>query len=188
MPGGEREGFTFTPYQQAYDDYGLIVYYHPYFTPDAGVTDSVSAPDALLTFDQGTGGYYAITDSGDIDYYNPADPMFGGTYTVTNLTGLGSTLNANTGKLLSMKGRNNNSLNFSSSAITSNTGKSVSITRDPMRAVSIHASNRSTASGCPPTACRRWSTASANRPERPKAQPKAAWEGERSGRAMTASK
>jgi YD repeat-containing protein len=130
MPGGEREGFTFMPYQQAYDTFGLIVYWHPYFVPDPGVLDTLTAPDALLDKDPATGDYYSITDSG-IDTYNPADPNYGGTYTVTDLSGLGSTIDATSGKLLSMKARNNNTLTFSQNAITSNTGKTVTITRDP---------------------------------------------------------
>jgi YD repeat-containing protein len=130
MPGGEREGFTFMPYQQAYDTFGLIVYWHPYFIPDPGVLDTLTAPDALLDKDPATGDYYSITDAG-ISTYNPADPNYGGSYTVTDLSGLGSTIDATSGKLLSMKARNNNTLTFSQNAITSNTGKTVTITRDP---------------------------------------------------------
>jgi YD repeat-containing protein len=130
MPGGDREGFTFMPYQQAYDALGLIVYWHPYFIPDPGVTDQLTATDALLDKDPVTGIYSAATDAG-IDDYNPADPNFGGTYNVTDLTGLASTIDATRGKLLGLTARNGNSLTFSSTAITSNTGKLVNITRDP---------------------------------------------------------
>ena len=93
MPGGEREGFTFMPYQLAYDTFGLIVYWHPYFIPDPGVLDTLTAPDALLDKDPVTGDYTSITDAG-ISTYNPADPNYGGTYTVTDLSGLGSTIDA----------------------------------------------------------------------------------------------
>jgi hypothetical protein len=130
MPGGDREGFTFMPYQQAYDALGLIVYWHPYFIPDPGVIDFLTAPDALLDKDPVTGIYSAATDAG-IDDYNPADPNFGGTYNVTNLVGLASTIDANSGKLLGLTARNGNSLSFSYNSISSNTGKVVNITRDP---------------------------------------------------------
>src|SRR5207237_5700498 len=50
---------------------------------------------------------------------------------VKTLVGMGSTIDATSGKLLSMKARTGNSLTFSSTAITSNTGKTVNITRDP---------------------------------------------------------
>jgi hypothetical protein len=44
MPGGEREGYTFQPYEAAYDSLGIITYWHPYFAPDAGVVDQLTAP------------------------------------------------------------------------------------------------------------------------------------------------
>jgi hypothetical protein len=131
MPDGTREGFTFTPYQTAIDSFGLFTDWLPAFTPDPGINDTLTVPDAVLTQDQTNGGFYIITDAGSIDYYNPAAPTFGGTYMATDLSGTGSTIDANSGKLLSMKGRNNNTLTFSSGAITSNTGKTITISRDP---------------------------------------------------------
>src|SRR5207253_472661 len=44
MPGGDREGFTFTPYPES-QFLNLITYWHPAFTPDAGVIDQLSTPD-----------------------------------------------------------------------------------------------------------------------------------------------
>src|SRR5207253_3241731 len=104
--------------------------YSPVFTSDAGVIDQLTVPDAILSKDPITGEYYAITDAG-IETYNPADPVFGGTYAVTNLPGMASTIDATTGKLLNLKAHNGNSLTFSSTSISSNTGKTVNITRDP---------------------------------------------------------
>jgi RHS repeat-associated protein len=131
MPDGSREGFTFNPYPQALDSFGLITVWHPAFTADDGVLDALTVPDVQLTQDLTNGGYYIITDAGGLDYYNPADPTFGGIYTATNTTGLASTIDANSGKVVSMKARNNNTLTFSTNAITSNTGKVVTISRDP---------------------------------------------------------
>jgi len=71
MPGGEREGFTFQPYQQAYDSFAILVYWHPYFAPDTGVFDTLTVQDALLTQDPNTGVYSTITDGGNLASYNP---------------------------------------------------------------------------------------------------------------------
>ena len=126
MPGGEREGFTF----QGFLSNPFFLQYSAVFVPDAGVIDQLTVPDTVLSKDPDSGEYFAITDAG-IETYNPADPVFGGSYTVTNLIGMGSTIDAKTGKLLSMKARNGNTLTFNDTAITSNTGKTVTITRDP---------------------------------------------------------
>jgi|GEM_PF-5786189 len=85
MPGGQREGFTFEP-QAETDLFGTT--YHPYFVPDPGVTDMLTVPDALLQYDPDSGEYNGVTDNATYDTYNPADPNFGGTYTVTNVQGI----------------------------------------------------------------------------------------------------
>jgi RHS repeat-associated protein len=127
MPGGEREGFTFQPWEEV-QFFGIIDYWHPYFVPDAGVIDQLTVPDALMTKDGNQ--YYTIESSG-LNTYNPADPTYGDQYTVTTLTGLGYQIAADTGKLTGMMARNGNSLAFSSTGVTSSTGKTVSFTRDP---------------------------------------------------------
>src|SRR5205085_4632539 len=81
LAGGEREGFTFTPWLES-DFFGLLTYYHPAFTPDPGVLDQLTVPDQVLT--QDANQYYIIDWSGLVSY-NPADPTFGDQYTVTNL-------------------------------------------------------------------------------------------------------
>jgi RHS repeat-associated protein len=129
-PGGDPEGFTFMPYQEGYDPFGLITYWHPFFLPDQGVYDSLNVQDALLSKDPDSGEYYSIEDTG-LDTYNPADPNYGGAYTIKNVVGIGYTVDANSGKLLSASDRNGNELSFSDTGITSNSGRAVTFTRDP---------------------------------------------------------
>ena len=77
MPDGTEEGFTFEP-QAVTDPYGLVVeYYTPYFQPDPGVTDTLTVPSVDLEY--ALGEYIG----GDGTEYNPANPEFGGTYTLT---------------------------------------------------------------------------------------------------------
>jgi len=130
MPDGSRQGFTFQPYQEAQDLgilTGLITYYHPYFIPDPGNTYTLSVPDALLTKDGNE--YDSIEDSG-LDSYNPQDPTYGNTYTLTDPQGLKYTINATTGMLETESDRHNNTLTFTANGIFSNRGPEVTFQRD----------------------------------------------------------
>ena len=69
--------------------------------------------------------YYVGTE------YNPANPEFGNTYTLTSsYSGIASTFDATYGDLLTESDRHNNTLTFWPSGIYSNTGRvTVIITR-----------------------------------------------------------
>src|SRR5207237_5432468 len=95
---------------------------------DPGGNDRLPVVDALMTQDGNQ--YFTIENSG-LNTYNPADPAYANQYTLTNLNGTGYEIAADTGKLFGMTSRNGNSLAFSDTAITSSTGKTVTITRDP---------------------------------------------------------
>ncbi len=62
--------------------------------------------------------------------YNPADPAFGGHYTLTTKDGTVYTIDGNSGKLLTVTDRNGNTLTFSDAGITSSTGVQVTFSRD----------------------------------------------------------
>ena len=127
-PDGTEEGFTFDP-QQVTDPDGLVVeYYVPHFDPDAGVTDTLSVPSVDLSLIPGTGEFYGGDDDAD---YNPAQPEFGGSYTLTNESGIATTFDATTGQVTSESDRHNNTLTFQDNGIFSNTGLEVQIVRDP---------------------------------------------------------
>jgi YD repeat-containing protein len=126
-PDGTEEGFTFEPIAVTHP-YGIIVeYYTPNFVPDPGVTDTLTVPSVDLELAFGT--EYI---SGDGTEYNPANPEFGNTYTLTAYTGIASTFDATTGQLLTESDRHNNTLTFSPNGITSNTGRQVTFARDSL--------------------------------------------------------
>lgn len=122
LPGGQREGFTFTP-----DQHGLfqLTYFTPRFTPDAGVTNQLSVDNVYLSFD----GSQFVTLNGQIPY-NPASPDFGGGYTLTTKDGIAYKIDGNTGLLNSVTDRNHNTLTFSDAGITSPAGPQVKFERD----------------------------------------------------------
>jgi RHS repeat-associated protein len=129
-PDGDRQGYTFQPYEDALDDLGLLTYWHPYFKPDSGNVDDLEVPDVLLNRDPDSGEYFSYDENG-IHTYNPADSAYGGVYTLVDLDGIFSDIDATTGKLRSMRNRNGNKLTFTPDAIESNTGRKVAIQRDP---------------------------------------------------------
>jgi RHS repeat-associated protein len=130
FPDGQRQGFTFMPYETAYDPFGLIRYWHPFFIPDAGNRYLLSTPDELLDKDPDSGEYSSITEGGDLATYNPQNPEFGNQYTLTDRRLTETTVNATTGKLISVSDRNGNKLTYSDDGISSNAGRDVTFTRD----------------------------------------------------------
>jgi RHS repeat-associated protein len=128
LPGGKREGFTFTP--RADVVFGVVAFYHPAFTPDPGVTDQLSVPDYTLTRTD-AGDYYGLVTGGTLAY-NPADALnFGGQYFLTTKDGLAYTVDAVTGELDNVADTNGNTLTFTDAAVTSSAGPSVTFSRDP---------------------------------------------------------
>ena len=85
-------------------------------------------PEASLT--KLDDGQYVIYGGGGFITYNPADPNFGGTYTLTTPDGTKYTLDGNSDLLSSIADRNNNTLTFTDAGITSSTGVGITFTRD----------------------------------------------------------
>ncbi|MHB8956341.1 MAG: putative Ig domain-containing protein [Pirellulaceae bacterium] len=123
VPGGRREGFTFRP--QAEDFLGLTLYY-PAFVPDRGVTSRLTVPDVALQ--PKPDGFHEFGMGGPA--YNPADPMFGGTYTLTTQEGTAYEVDGQSGQLLTITDRNQNTLTFHEEGIESSTGKRIAFERD----------------------------------------------------------
>jgi RHS repeat-associated protein len=117
MPGGKREGFTFTPDIKVLPGFGRnnnLVLASPRFTPDRGVTSTLNAGSGQLTANE-FGELYA---SGGIPW-NPASPDFGGGYTLTTREGIQYRINGETGLMTSAVDRNGNVLSFSNEGVTS---------------------------------------------------------------------
>ncbi len=127
LPGGQREGFTFTPQLSPGFASGFLGIMNPSFTADPGVTDTLSVTQFDLR--QNDDGTYSDFN-GDLPY-NPASPSFGGTYTLTTKDGIVYTINGQTGMLDTVADRNGDALTFSPSGITSTSGEKVTFERDP---------------------------------------------------------
>ncbi len=128
-PGQAPEGFTFEAQPVTTGYFGFEQFVNPIFVPDAGVTDTLSVPPTeLLANGDGT---YSGEDA-DATPYNPADPLFGDSYTLTTHSGIAYTLYADTGQLSTVTDRNGNTLTYQPTGITSNTGVAVTFTRDPV--------------------------------------------------------
>jgi len=124
-PGGKREGFTFQP-QLAPGWLGRFSrIYRPMFVPDPGVTSTLTVQNIDLV----KSGNEFYTFSGRLPY-NPSDTGLGGQYTLTSKDGLRYQISAEDGDLLRVTDRNNNSLTFTDSSITSSTGQKITFERD----------------------------------------------------------
>ncbi len=127
LPGGAREGFTFTPEIRVLPGFGqnsFLVTALPRFTPDPGVRSTLSAGTGRLIANE----FGEMFASGGIPW-NPANPDFGG-YLLTTKEGMQYSIDGSTGKMLSATDRNGNSVSFSETAIQSSTGEAISIRRD----------------------------------------------------------
>jgi RHS repeat-associated protein len=116
LPGGKREGFTFTPDIKVLPGFGRnnnLVLASPRFTPDRGVTSTLSAGSGQLTVNE-FGELYA---AGGIPW-NPASPDFAG-YTLTTREGIQYRIDGATGLMASVVDRNGNVLSFSNDGVTS---------------------------------------------------------------------
>ncbi len=117
LPGGKREGFTFTPEIKVLPGFGqgkTLVLASPRFTPERGVTSTLSAGSGQLTVNE-FGELYA---AGGIPW-NPASPDFGGGYTLTTREGIQYRIYGDTGLMTSAVDRNGNVLSFSNDGVTS---------------------------------------------------------------------
>ncbi|QDV25752.1 FG-GAP-like repeat-containing protein [Aureliella helgolandensis] len=127
VPGQGRQGFTFNPDIRVLPGFGgqNLVLARPRFTPDPGVTSTLST---------GTSSYLQVNEQGELYApggipYNPASPDFGGAYELTTRDGISYRIDGASGKLETATDRNGNEITFSDSAIESQAG-TVSIRRD----------------------------------------------------------
>ncbi len=128
VPGVGRQGFTFNPDIRVLPGFGgnNLVLARPRFTPDRGVTSTLST---------GTSGYLQVNEQGELFApggipYKPASPDFGGAYVLTTREGVVYRVNGSDGKLISASDRNDNRLIFTDSEILSTSATSVTISRD----------------------------------------------------------
>lgn len=127
LPGGVREGFTFTPEIRVLPGFGqdsFLVTAAPRFTPDPGVRSTLSAGGGRLIVNE----FGELFAAGGIPW-NPASPDFGG-YRLTTKDGTQYAIDGATGKMQSATDRNGNSVTFSDSTIQSSTGETLSLLRD----------------------------------------------------------
>jgi len=130
LPGGNRQGFTFQPKLAALSRYisdPNLQFYTPAFVPDPGVTTSLSVQKVnLIQLDTGE---FASLNGGR---YNPANGLysFGGYYDLTSKEGIVYRVDGLTGDLETIRDRNNNTVTFTDSSITSSTGQKVTFERD----------------------------------------------------------
>jgi RHS repeat-associated protein len=145
LPGGKREGFTFSPVQLGVNDNsfqdtlingflgGRI--YKPTFVADKGNTTTLtvngskangSADTWLLKVKSRPGQF--VTMGGLL--YRPDEQIFGNQYTVTAKDGTAYRINATTGKLESVKDTNGNTLTYTDTEISSSNGQKVVFERD----------------------------------------------------------
>ncbi len=123
LPGGQREGFTFTPDIRVLPGYGSnLVIATPRFTPDRGVKNKLSAGSGNLLVNE-RGELYA---SGGIPW-NPGSPDFSG-YTLTTPDGIQYKIDGS-GKLTAAIDRNGNTVSFGDDGVTSQ-AEGISITFD----------------------------------------------------------
>jgi RHS repeat-associated protein len=126
-PDGTVEAFTFAPIVTN-SLFGIPLDYSPAFTPDPGVTDTLTVPPADLIYSASSNEYLA----GDGTPYNPSNPEFGNAYTLTDFIGIARTIDATTGLLSTESDRHNNTLSFQPTGIFSNTGRNVTFQRDAL--------------------------------------------------------
>ncbi|MCY2953312.1 MAG: hypothetical protein NTU53_15230, partial [Planctomycetota bacterium] len=141
LPGGQQQVFMFDPKPDNGNQFG---FWRPAFTAVAGTTSA-------LTVSQNDGDGQAISLYPDPDSkvcfapsatapgetmadisvaYNPAQPAFGGVYTLTTRDGLTYVIDAKSGMVRTISDLNGNSLTFRHGGITSSSGRTVTFTHD----------------------------------------------------------
>ena len=117
IPGQGRQGFTFDPDIKVLPGLGGddLVVARPRFTPDPGVTSTLST---------GVNGFLQVNEFGELFApgnvpYNPASADFGGGFELTTSDGIQYRINGANGLLDSATDRNGNTLTFSEAGITS---------------------------------------------------------------------
>ncbi|MGL6073356.1 MAG: FG-GAP-like repeat-containing protein [Fimbriiglobus sp.] len=124
LPGGKREGFTFTPTIRVLPGFGGqgLAIATPAFTPDRGVRSTLSAG----------GGNLIVNEFGEMTAgglpWNPASPNFSG-YILTTKDDVRYTING-AGELTSARDLNGNTITFTEAGVTGPGGVSVTFERD----------------------------------------------------------
>ena len=121
VPGEGRQGYTFNPDVRVLPGFGgnNLVLARPRFTPDPGVTSTLST---------GVSGYLQVNELGELFApggipYNPASPDFGGAYVLTNREGITYRVDGVSGQLQSATDRNGNQVVFSDRGISAADGQ-----------------------------------------------------------------
>ncbi len=137
LPGGKRESFTFKPVGRSFT-FGLpnrglfdLIFWQPRFEPDDDTTSTLTVQNHTLFSagnEQGT-ELFGFQLGGKP--YNPADPEFGGTYTLTTREGVQFIIDGLTGDLRQVSERNGNMLTYTDDGVFSSTGVAVLFERDP---------------------------------------------------------
>jgi len=127
LPGGRRVGFTFEPrlINPVLALYGFD-FWEPVFAADPGVTEELTVPNVQLGRNP-DGSFFALS----ANRYNPANPIFGGGYTLTTNDGIVYDVDGRTGDLRALGDLNGNTLTFTEDGIFSSTGEAVLFERDP---------------------------------------------------------
>jgi len=89
------------------------------------VTSTLSVETVQLSRNSDTGEYNVSGTP-----YNPAEPSFGGNYTLTTKDGIVYKIDGTTGDLLTVTDTNGNKLTYSDAGIKSDTGKEITFERD----------------------------------------------------------
>ena len=131
LPGGKRETFIFEPELDRLGGYlidpttGNGGLYHPKFVSQSDSNNVLTVKDEYITLSE-SGQFVGLAGL----LYNPADPYFGGQYTLTTGEGIIYDIDAVTGDLNTATDTNGNKLTFTDNGITSDSGVSVKFGRD----------------------------------------------------------
>lgn len=128
LPGGVRQGFTFTPEIRVLPGFGQtggLAVATPRFTPDRGVTSTLKVRGGTLLVNE-FGELYA---AGGLPW-NPAAEDFGGGYTLTTAGGEEYFIDGGSGLMTSARDRNGNTLTFGERGVASSSGVELVFERD----------------------------------------------------------
>jgi large repetitive protein len=145
LPGGKREGFTFSPiqlgrYDNSFQDTVINGFlggriYKPTFEADKGNTTTLTVTGSKSNGSADTWLRKVISRPGEFVtmgglLYRPDEQTLGNQYTVTAKDGTAYRINATTGKLESVKDTNGNTLTYTDTEISSSNGQKVVFERD----------------------------------------------------------
>ena len=133
IPGEGRQGFTFNPEIRVLPSLGGddLVLARPRFTPDPGVTSTLST---------GVNSFLTVNERGELFAggvpYNPAASEFGGAFVLTTAEGITYRIDGASGQLDTATDRNGNVVTFSDTGIGSELIGNVIFERDTQNRIS----------------------------------------------------